>query len=95
MLTSPVFVMILSFSLFTFFTYPNYQIPWSSEVIHQEHWKEDLYWILLSDLIRQAHTGIPKIRPSLHLSSSLHEGNQMPEPGNPLKDIRIQAIRLT
>lgn len=62
-----------------------YQIPWSSEVIHQELWKADLYWRLLGDLIRQAHIGIPKIMPSLHLSSSLHEGTQTPEPGNPLK----------
>lgn len=46
MLTSPVFNMFLYFLITQI-----YQIPWSSEVIHQEHWKADLYWILLSDLI--------------------------------------------
>lgn len=75
-------------------TTPIYQIPWSSEVIHQEHWKADLYWILLSDLKLQAYIGIPKIRPSLHLSSSQCGGNPMLEPGSPLKDIRIQPIKL-
>lgn len=82
MLSSPVFIMCL---FFFFVITQIYQIPWSSEVIHQEHWKADLFWILLGDLIQQAHIGIPKIRPSLHLSSSLREGTQTPEPRNPLK----------
>lgn len=78
--------------IFIFLITQIYQILWSSEVIHQEHWKADLCWILLSDLIWQVHIGIPKIRPSLHPSSSLCEGNQTPEPGNPLKDIRKQYV---
>lgn len=81
MLSLLVFIMLWGFFVIT----QIYQIPWSSEVIHQEHWKADLHWILLGDLIWQAHIGIPKIRLSLLLSSSLHEGTQMPEPGNPLK----------
>lgn len=69
-----------------------YQIPWSSDVTHQEHWKADFYWINLSDLIRQARIAIPKVRTSLHQSSSLCERNEMPDPGNSLKGIRKQAI---
>lgn len=60
-------------------------------MVHQEPWKADFHCMNLSDLVQQACIAIPKVRPSLHQSSGLCEGNEMPD--NSLKGIRKQAIQ--